>query len=392
MKIGIAGPILVEALRDQLEPGSGGASPAIRGLGGATVNLLVRGLLARGHEVVVFSLDPEVTREVVLRGPRLTLCLGPYRRRARWRALDLFRQERRYLSETIRRERPEVVHAHWTYEFALGALASGLPTLVTMRDWAPAVLRHYRDPYRLLRWVMDALTVRRSPYLTANSVYIQELIVSRWRRQVSVIPNPVEPGFFRQEEKLFPESDPVVVAVAEGFSRLKNQKSLMRAWPMIREEHPNCRLCWVGRDFERQGVAWKWAWEEGLDGGMEFAGGVSREGLKATLDRGALLVHPSLEESFGNAVVEAMARRLPVVGGGHSGAVPWILDHGDAGVLTDVTDPPTLARAVNALLSSREEWVRYSRKGYRRVQSHFSLSRVVEISLAEYARMLAPGS
>jgi hypothetical protein len=69
------------------------------------------------------------------------------------RAWDLFAQERAGLERAMREDPCDVVHAHWTYEFALAALASGQPTLVTARDWAPTILLMQRRlrllPYRL---------------------------------------------------------------------------------------------------------------------------------------------------------------------------------------------------------------------------------------------------
>jgi len=358
-------------------------------MGGTAVTVLAKGLLTRGHRVVLFSLDPELTEEVFLDGPRLRICMGPYRPSPRRRASDLFRVERDHIHKSIEREKPDIVHAHWTYEFALGALASEASTLVTVRDWAPAVLRYYPNFYRFSRFLMNWLTFRRARHLSANSAYIQEKIRKRWGRRVPVIPNPVDDTFVRGDEKPFPTEGPIIISINNGIGRLKNVQSLMRAFRRIRKENPDYRLKLVGNDFEPAGRAEKWAKDKGLNDGIDYIGPLNREDLIRTLDEAALLIHSSLEESFGNVLVEAMARRVPVLGGKDSGAVPWLLDGGRAGALCEVRDPENIASEAIRILTSPERWRKLSQTGYRRVLDTFCLPKVVDLCLAEYERILA---
>ena len=80
--------------------------------------------------------------------------------------------------------------------------------------------------------------------------------------------------------------------------------------------------------------------------GVHLHGWLDREDLKRLLDRASVMVLPSLEETFGNVLLEGMARRVEVVGGRESGAVPAVLGQGKYGVLCDVTDPADLCRAL----------------------------------------------
>ena len=82
-----------------------------------------------------------------------------------------------------------------------------------------------------------------------------------------------------------------------------------------------------------------WAQKKGLSDGVNFVGPVDPDELIDIYEQVDLMVHPSMEESFGMVLVEAMARKIPVIGGEKSGAVPWVLDNGKAGVLTDIRSP-----------------------------------------------------
>ena len=172
MKIGIAGPIQTAPLVEFLDDVD--LDKASEGLGGIPITQLVKGLLNTDHEVSVYSLDQNIKKREVLHGKKLTLYYGPYR--PRHRIWDFFKQERQSIRDFILVDRPDIVHAHWTYEFALGALASGIPTLITVRDWAPTILRLKMDHYRFGRSLMACATFFKGSNFIANSPYIQKCI------------------------------------------------------------------------------------------------------------------------------------------------------------------------------------------------------------------------
>lgn len=143
--IGMAGPICVSEFADFLHRNNERSEMPV-GLGGTPVNLLSLELLKRGHRLLIFTLDPAVEKEVVLTGPQLKICIGPYRPK---RARDFFRVETNVMEKAIRREQPAFVHAQWTYEFALAAIAADVPHIVTAHDAPFQVLRHNFFPIGL---------------------------------------------------------------------------------------------------------------------------------------------------------------------------------------------------------------------------------------------------
>ena len=389
IRIGISGPILLSTFYDYLNDIPQSISTVPIGLGGTAVNLIAKGLLERGYRLVIFSLDPSVNDEIIFRGPRLTICMGPYRSRAKLRAMDFFKKERDYIKKAAAREKPDIIHAHWTYEFALGALSSGIKTLVTVRDWAPKILWFNKHPYRLIRFFMDWKTFILSRNITANSFYIQRLISLRYLRKVPVIPNPIEDSLFRCNEKKRNAYEPIVVSVCNGMGKHKNIENLIVAFKTIKRNIPACRLRLIGEEFGPHQSAEKWSKTRELDKGIEFIGSVSRDVLINLLDEADLLIHPSLEESFGNTLIEAMARRVPVIGGNKSGAVPWVLDHGIAGILCDVKNPDDIAASAINLLQSDELWKKMSMAGYSRTIKQFNMDRVIGLCVNEYKKLLS---
>ncbi|MRR39016.1 hypothetical protein EG829_31090, partial [bacterium] len=118
-----------------------------------------------------------LSETVTVKSGPLTLSVVP-RMRAR-SALQMFREERRSLVRVLGREAPDVLHAHWTYEFAAAAQESGLPTLVTAHDDARIVLRFQPTLYRFLRLLLNDRVLRRASNVSTPSKYLASRIARR---------------------------------------------------------------------------------------------------------------------------------------------------------------------------------------------------------------------
>jgi L-malate glycosyltransferase len=373
--LGICGPIELEPFRAWL------TDPPLqlpRGMGGTPVVDLARAALDRGWRVCLFSLDEEIREELIFKGPRLKICMGPFR--PRHRARDLFRAERAYLSHAIRRENPEAVHAHWTYEFALGALESGAPTVVTAHDAPLSILRLNPTPYRLVRTLMAYQVARRAQPLTAVSEHVaghfQRYL--RHRAPIRIIPNGILPEWFDGTPR--GTAGPITyVSVLNGWGKLKNTKTLVEAFQLTRKFSPSSRLLLFGAGHGPSEEAEVWSGKHGLSENVSFRGVLDRADLLNELKlRASILVHPSLEESFGMSVAEGMALGIPVIAGKDSGAMAEMLEHGESGVLTEVRSATCLSRDMLRLANDPDLRVEFARKGHQSATQRFRMDHVLD--------------
>ncbi len=380
MKIGVCGPIDTRPLMPYLDAGAE-AMPA--GMGGASVVALVRGALESGWRVTVFSLDSSLGEELIATGPRLKICMGPYR--PRHRARDLFAAERRYLAAAIARERPDAVHAHWTYEFALGALESGLPAVITAHDRPLQILRWDHSPYRLVRTLMARIVTRRARCLTAVSepVAAHYRRYFGWRGPLPVIPNCLEPEWFEAPDAAVPREGLTFAGVLTGWGPLKNGATLLEAFAAVRRDLPGTRLLLFGYGHGPGEEAERWALRRNLCAGVEFIGQIERRELRKQLRVADVLVHPSREESYSMAVAEAMAAGLPVIALPGSGGIADTLDGGRDALLAADHSPAALAVAMLRLARDPALRVEMAQRAQAAVRRDFSAARV----LAAYAEL-----
>lgn len=384
LHIALVGPAEPRALAHHL-----GQTGIPEGLGGVPVNELADGLLALGHRVSIFTCSPAVNTTVRLDGENLDITLVPYRTSGRARALDFFRQERRELERALKNCSVDVVHAHWTYEFALAAIKSGeTPVLVTAHDAPFTVLRRMTDAYRLIRTAM-AIRVRFAVReLTAVSPYLAD----RWRREMFYRrPIPVITNIVPYLPPAAPSragSRFVILDVADN-SRLKNVQTLIRAFAIVAENHPEAELRLVGPGLAADDPIAAWARSHRLDKNITFLGPVDRTRLAREYAQASIFCHPSLEESLGVVLLEALHAGLIVIGGVSSGAVPWTLFDGRAGILVDVTSPAAIADGIESALAQVASGYSLEPDLVRALESRHGKATVASDYVATYRRLIS---
>lgn len=125
----------------------------------------------------------------------------------------------------------------------------------------------------------------------------------------------------------------------------KNCEGLLRAWAIARRDLGFQQLAIVGASPDRRYLEelQKLAADLGIAGDVVFVGAVPLDETVDFYRASGLLVYPSLNETFGLPLLEAMACRCPVVTSNVS-AMPEIA--GGAALLADPRDPVSLATAM----------------------------------------------
>lgn len=394
LHIGIAGPIASADIAHLLDDAP---TRLPRGYAGAPLlGTLIGELLQRGYRVSAFTLSSDLALDlnaaVVAHGPNFEFHCCPMRPRA-WpfngrrvgRIVDLYAFERRGLERAIAQARPDVVHAHWAYEFAWAALRTGLPHVITCHDSPFVIARFQRDvrhgAYRWLRAAMAWHVLRHAQRVTTVSPYMVAQIQPLCRVPVSVVPNPISQRVFARQRVTRPGRQRVLM-VANGWDVRKNGKVALRAFALLNALLPQAELRVFGHQHGEGEAAHAWWRRSGLSANVSFVGAVPHEHLFDALTDADVFMHTALEESFGAVLAEALAVGLPVVAGGASGAVPWVV--GEAGRLVDVTQPQAVAAALHELLTDADESVRRGRLGRQRARSVFGVATVVSAWEREY--------
>jgi glycosyltransferase involved in cell wall biosynthesis len=155
---------------------------------------------------------------------------------------------------------------------------------------------------------------------------------------------PGDAGAARARVAGYGVTKPFVLFVSSLW-QYKNCDGLLRAWALARGELGDRQLAVVGagRDEKYLASLRSLADELGIAGDVVFVGGIPLEQTVDFYRAADVFVYPSLNETFGLPILEAMACGCPVVTSNTS-AMPETA--GQAAVLSDPKDPASIARAI----------------------------------------------
>lgn len=225
--------------------------------------------------------------------------------------------------------------------------------VVLLRN-ATSVIRLTRRLKPMVYWLMlsiatlaSLLTARRA---IAVSEYAARVLTYGLRRvigaKIAVVHHGTA-GVAVTRPEAPPESHNIL-AVSDIYIQ-KNYHTLVRAFAVVRQRHPNLTLTVVGRDIDAEYAASvrKLANELHLDQAVVFTGHVETAELAAFYRDCRAFVFPSTVETFGNPLLEAMAAGAPIAAS-NTAAMPEVL--GECGLLFDPEDPEDMARTIMRLL------------------------------------------
>lgn len=270
----------------------------------------------------------------------------------------------------------------------LSALASPVPVLRHLH-----IENHFRPPTEPVLRRLDNWTARRCASLVAVSKDTRRAYLEQgYPDRIEVVYNGIDldrsgrPAALRAELGI-PDGAPLVGEVAR-LCDVKGQRELIEALAEI----PDARLVLFGRDLEQGGAFQagleRTAAKHGVADRVVFAGHrPDAAGLVGDLDVFAL---PSWTEGLPVVVLEAMARRRPVVAT-PVGGTPEVVADGETGLLVPPRDPQALAAAIRELLADPQRRERMGEAGYRRAAERFSAGAMSRRVLEIYDQVTSPG-
>ena len=252
---------------------------------------------------------------------------------------------------------------------------------------APAALSMGARTYRRLNYqrsarLADAIIINSNSLRSEIDRYL-EVDPQKFRLIYEAVDHdifkPGDRGAARAHVASFGISKQFVLFVSSLW-RYKNCDGLLRAWKLVRHELAGRQLVIVGaeRDGRYAAELHSLVDELGITDDVVFVGGVPLEETARFYQAADLLVYPSLNETFGLPILEAMACACPVVTSNTS-AMPETA--GGVALLADPHDPASLARSLLDATGSGADGLRT--QGLHRAQQ-FTWGATAEATLNVY--------
>jgi len=359
--------------------------PEVNGVA-MTLARVVEGLHQRGHEVQLVR-PRQDARDDGTQEMRFAQVLMRGLPIPRYPQLKLGLPSQRALLKLWNTQRPDVVHivteGPLGYSALKAALRLKLPLVSDFRTNFHAYSRHYG-----VAWLRNPIMAylrkfhnRTASTMVPTDALRSELALSGFRN-LRVVARGVDTVQFdpakrsaalRQQWGVEPEQ--MVVLHVGRMASEKNLKLLLQAFAALQGVEPRARLVLVGDGPERESLQQQCPT-------AVFAGVRRGDDLARHYASSDVFLFPSLTETFGNVVPEAMASGLPVVAF-DCAAAKQLIQHGENGMLVALADAPGFC-TTSARLAGQLDWVRAMGARARKTASQLDWSHIVEQVESEY--------
>jgi glycosyltransferase involved in cell wall biosynthesis len=326
--------------------------PEVNGVA-MTVGRLVSGLRERGHAVEVIR--PRQTRDDLGGEQELTVAALPL---PGYYGLRFGLPAGRQLVRRWRLRRPDVVHVVTEGPLGWSAVSAarrlGIPVTSGFHTNFDRYSAHYG-----VGWLRPAVaaylrTIHRRTLLTmVPTASLAAELAGGGIAGVRVVGRGVDTELYDPARRSISlraswgvsPSQPACLYVGR-LAPEKNPELVLAAFAAIQQRHPGARLIWVGDGPAADGLASRHPEHH-------FAGMRTGVDLATHYASADLFLFPSLTETYGNVVAEAMASGLPVVAY-RSAAAAELIVHRYNGVVASPGDEAAYIEAATWLLAERE--------------------------------------
>ena len=301
----------------------------------------------------------------------------------------------RALAQLVRRHGIQIVHAHLARDYPLASYAMvrnrGARLIITRHVLFPMSAVHQFTLSQAARVIGVSKAVARQ--LAADGVAKPE--------KISVVMNGIDSSRFRKAREEFQRKaflrewglpgNSLVIGMVGTLTLLKGQAEFLKAAAQVRERYPNARFIIAGTDTSDGNK--NLAWIEALTEKLKLKEVVQLVGwvedlpqLYCGLD---IFVSASHSESFGLAIVEAMASGTAVVSTGTEGALE-VVERDQTGLLVPIGDAAALAEGISALAGDEDRRRRMGAAAQESVAERFAVDRMVDETEKIYQEEVGP--
>jgi Glycosyltransferase len=226
-------------------------------------------------------------------------------------------------------------------------LISTLPPLFIGKLFGKKVILNYHSGEasdHFERWARIVRpTLKRFDRIVVPSEYLSR-VFRDFGFEAEIVPNFVDAEIFEFREKTNPK--PIFLS-NRNLEPLYNVEMILRAFQLIREKYSDAELLIAGSGRERQKLE-RTAKELKLEN-VYFLGAVSPEEMPELYRRASVYLNSSNIDNMPLSILEAFSSGTPVVTT-NAGGIPFLVEHGETGLMVEREDFRALAREAIRIL------------------------------------------
>lgn len=386
MKIAFLSPFSSSAIKNFIQELNRPGIP--EGMGGTAVFELVKGLIETGVDINILTLQPGLDDIKYYHNNNLHYYIIP--RRLKGSTRDFWLNERRLIKNILKKIKPDVVHAHWTYEYALSALQyNPNKTLVTAHDIPFKVLKYSRSIYYLPLFLSSIYVykIAKNIACVSDSVkkYVEKFVSNNCL--IEVIPNIIDLSNYNINDIQF-DFLPKNYFISVGlWNNLKNLKNSIKAFNLFQKQYNDYYYVLIGPGLSLGSNCEDWIKKKGLSKNIILLGKQPRIKTLAILSKAKALIHPSLTEANPMIIGEAMGLGIPVIAGNNSGGATELISQ-RRGFPCDIKNPLSIYQIMKCIIENRNEVNIITKNAKEYIESNFNSIKIIKKYIEWYKKIM----
>jgi len=294
------------------------------------------------------------------------------------------------LKNAIRKFKPDIVHAHYASSYGFMAALSGFHPFI-LSVWGSDV---YDFPkISLQHRLLFKFNLRRADKICSTSNTMKEEIKKYTNKDVYVTPFGVDINVFKPfyVPHVFNDKS-IVIGTVKTLEKKYGIEYLIDAFALLRRrarEFP-LKLLIVGQGSLDSILKTK-VRDLGIEAETIFTGLIPPAEIPSYQNMLSISVFPSENESFGVAVVEAMACEKPVIVT-DVGALPEVVENGVTGLVVPPANPQKISEAIEMLVRDEQLRIKLGKQGRQRVEKLYNWENNLATMIDIYKEALAEKS
>ncbi len=264
--------------------------------------------------------------------------------------------------------KPTIVHAHYATSYGTLGVRSGFHPLV-ISVWGSDVFEFPAKSWLHKRLVKRNL--RKADAVFSTSEVMKQQVVKLGRDEVHVTPFGVDLSiYFPNKGSALFSDDTRVIGTIKTLERHYGIDVLIRAFEIVKRKYTQklkLVICGTGtQESELKALAATSEWKNDI----LFTGAIAQEDVPEYLNQFDVFANLSLQESFGVAVIEAMACGVPTVVSDAVG-LREVTGEGDTALIVPAGNAEDAADAILRYLENSELAAEKIKKGRNRVLENY---------------------
>lgn len=292
------------------------------------------------------------------------------------------------------RKKVDLFHAHAIHFGLIKLICKRTPMVLTFHGRATTEairsgrIREDSYEFKLLR-KLEKTIAKKSNAIISVGTKLKEWIIEELdipEEKVFVIPNGIDTNLFdfsnensQYIKKKHNLENSKIILFTKKFSQRYGTEHLIMAMENVIKIYPNTKLIMTGEDIHKEKII-KLAKEKGVINNIIFTGQIPYEDISKYYSACDVFVHPSIDEreTFGIALIEAMACKKPVIATSVGGPKEILEGGEDIGILIPPRDTKALSEKIIYLLKNEKIANKIGENARKYVVKRFSWNEVVE--------------